>query len=699
MDQHPLDVFMAPRSVAIIGASRKTGHGSFNLIENMLAFGFKGQIYPVNPLADEIMGLRAYKDVKDIDQDIDLAVVSTPRDQVPLVVEDCARLGIKGAVVVPQGFTDADQEGKALQGRLTEIAREKGIRILGPNTLGVSDAFSGFSSSFMPLKREKVPVGVICQSGVFFVGSDVFTGMVGKGIDVGNCCDLDFVDALEYFGADEDIALIFVHMEGMKRGRDFLEIARKVSRQKPIIAFKAARTVRGAQAASSHSGSLAGELEVFEAAFRQAGIISASDPEEIYDYTKAFLNLSSMNGNRLGVITFTGAGGIILVDTLQECGLEVPELSEHTVHKIKELSPDWMKIQNPLDIWPALMKYGVDHVYRVALESALKDPAIDGVICIAIAPNLPEEAYLDATGVISEIAATRNQKPVVSWLYGPNQLTASRRLEAGGDVICFPTLPRAAKTLSALHARGQYLSESCAPPPRFQPDAAAIDLLIACSRRGEKKVEGETGMRILKGWGIPIAESRLCTDLDEALMAAKQMGYPVVLKAQSPQIIHKTDMGGVVLDVKGSQELKKSYDTLYRKIKKTMPQVDLDGVLVQKMVKEGVEVFLGAKQDPHFGPVILFGSGGIYTEVWKDMTYGIAPLGPGDAERMIRETRCSAILEGARAEQGYDVPLLMDCLLRLSQMMTDMEEINAIDINPFKVLPDGGLAVDVRVML
>jgi len=457
MRPHYLDIFMSPESVAVIGASRKTGKGNFNVIENMKDFGFKGKIYPVNPMTDEILGIKTYKDVKDIREPIDLAVIATPREQVPRVTQDCAGLGIKGAIVVPQGFADADDEGRVLQDRLTRISRDTGIRILGPNTLGIVNAFSGFTSSFMPLAREKVPVGIICQSGLFFVGSSQFTGMMGKGIDIANGCDLDFADALDFFGDDDDIRVIFMHIEGMKQGKEFFDSARRVALKKPVIALKSARSHRGAVAASTHSGALVGKHEVFEAAFRQAGVISARDPQEVFDFTKALLHLSPMRGNRVGLVTFSGAGGIILIDTLQEYGLEVADLSPPAIKKIKDLSPAWMPIQNPLDIWPALMKHGMEYVYELALSEILKDSAVDAAICIAIAPKLPEYAHLDATGTIKKTAASFPEKPVVSWLYGPNQLSVANMLEQGGHVVSLPTLPRAARTLAMLRDRGEFL--------------------------------------------------------------------------------------------------------------------------------------------------------------------------------------------------------------------------------------------------
>ncbi|UCH20911.1 MAG: acetate--CoA ligase family protein [Deltaproteobacteria bacterium] len=696
---HQLDLFMAPRSVAVVGASRKTGPGSFNVIENMLEFGFEGEIYPINPLAQEIAGIKSYKDVKEVTAPLDLAIIATPRDHVAGIVADCASVGIKGAIVVPQGFADADDEGKRLQDELSRISKDKGIRIMGPNTLGVMDSFSGFTSSFMPLKREKVPVGVICQSGIFFVGASLFTGMMGKGIDVGNGCDLNFADALAYFAEDDDIKLIFIHIEGMGQGRRFFELAQQVARKKPIIALKTARTHRGAEAAASHSGSFVGQHEIFEAAFRQAGIISASDPQEVIDYTRALLHFSPMRGNRIGLVTFTGAGGIILVDTFQDEGLAVSELSHTTLQKIKDLSPPWMPINNPLDIWPALMKHGMDYVYGLALDEVLRDDQVDGVICIAICPSLPENAYLDATAVIREKAASLAMKPVVAWLYGPNQQAVSSNLEEGGHVLSLPTLPRAARTLAVLYRRGQFLKQKVSSPPKFQFDQKAREILQSGLDEGQQKIDGQTARDLLQCCQIASTKSRFCRDLNQALKAAEDLSYPVALKISSPDITHKTDLGGVALDLDGPEDLEQAWRRMQTTVKEKAHQVHLLGFTVEQMADDGVDTFLGAKRDPQFGPVILFGTGGIYTEIWKDIAYRIAPFGWHEACRMIEETRCYQILKGARGQEAYDLETLTGTLLKLSVFMQEVEAIKEIDINPFRVFVKGGWALDARFVL
>jgi acetyltransferase len=441
-----------------------------------------------------------------------------------------------------------------------------------------------------------------------------------------------------------------------------------------------------------------GDYEVFEASFKQAGVISAHDPEEVLDYCKAFLNLPLMKGNRVGVVSFSGAAGIILIDAFQKHGLVPAELSPRTIRSIKALSPRWMSIQNPLDIWPALMKHGLANVYSIALSELLKDPGVDGVICTAVAPRFPEQAYLNVTNVIKEKATSFPEKPIVVWLYGGKFHPVMEKLEEGGKVAVYPTLPRAARVLSTLHRRYQFLNQTHSYPPRFRIKGSKRNILTKVGGIRDKKIAEKTAHALLESYGIPVVRSRYCQHFSEVMNAAEEMGYPVALKVSSPQITHKTEVGGIALDLKGPTDLKEAYDSLLVSMKKRVSQVKLDGFLVQEMVLKGKEVILGGRRDQQFGPILIFGAGGIYTEAWKDISYGIAPLSKEDAKRMIHETRYSQILVGIRGEKGYDINLLMDCLLRLSQLMLDMEEIQEIDINPFVIFSEGGAALDVRII-
>ncbi len=452
-----MKLFMEPESVAIIGATRKNGPGTYNLVENMLRFGYRGKVFPVNPQADEILGLRAYSSIRDIGQAVDLTVINLPRDLVLKGIRECAAVGVRAVIVVGQGFADADKTGQTLQSEMVSIAKESGMRILGPNTLGVLNAFHPFTTSFMPLSREAAPVGVICQSGIFFVGAGRFSGMMGKGIDVGNACDIGFNEALSYLGDDPDTRVIAIHMEGLSHGREFVALAARVSRKKPVVIFKTGRSEAGARAAASHSGTIAGSYRVYQAALTQAGCTLITEDSKMRDAVRALLLLPPMRGNRVAVITVTGAGGIITTDALERYGLTLASLSSKTLAPVSELSPPWMPLGNPLDIWPAVMKHGMQKVYPPALKALLDDPAVDAVLCINVALNLPDYAFLDVSEALNQ--AVSGDKPVVVWLYGENSQGIGEKIEKEGKIIPFQTLEGAAWALSALRERQAYLEK------------------------------------------------------------------------------------------------------------------------------------------------------------------------------------------------------------------------------------------------
>jgi acetyltransferase len=445
--------FMEPESVALIGISRKSGPGSFNVMENMIKFGFSGRIFPINPKAREILGKKVYDNVRSVKERIDLAVISTPRENTVNILKDCVAAKIKAAIVVNQGFADADSRGKEIQQEMTEIAKKEGIRILGPNTLGVLNNFNNFTTSFMPITKERAPVGLICQSGIFFVGALEFSGTIGKGIDVGNACDIGFCDALSYLGGDPDIKIIAIHMEGLNKGKEFFSLASKVVKEKPIIILKTGSTETGAKAAISHSGTMAGDYQIYKAALKGAGVAFLEEDGQMTYAVKTLLNLPTMKGNGVAVITFSGAAGIMVIDALERYGLKLSTLSPETIRMVAELSPDWMPIGNPLDIWPAVMKYGTGNAYSVALKAVLNDPQVDGVICIAIAPMIPEFSFLEVSESLNRVMEELPHKPVVAWLYGPNPKKISKKFESKKRIMIYPTLEMAAWSLSLLRER------------------------------------------------------------------------------------------------------------------------------------------------------------------------------------------------------------------------------------------------------
>ncbi len=450
--------FMDPKSVALIGISRKSGPGSFNLMEIMSGFGYSGEIYPVNPNAGEILGKKAYPNVTAVKKNIDLAVITAPRQTTLSILQDCVAANIKAAIVVNQGFNDADRRGQQMQRQMSEMAASEGIRILGPNTLGVINSFAGFTTSFMPVARQRVGVGIICQSGIHFVGPAKFSGMIGKGVDLGNACDIGFYDALNYFAEDPDIKIIAIHMEGLNQGREFLSLAARVVKEKPIVVHKSGRSETGAQAAMSHTGSLAGNYELLRAALKQSGVTFLEEGGQMPDAVKTLRNLAPMKGNRVAVITYSGGAGIMISDGLEKHGLRLASLGSAVIDQVAALSPGWMPLSNPLDIWPAVMKHGARKAYSAALKAVLQDPRVDGIICVAIAP-LPEFSFLNVAEALNDVVETSPaQKPVTGWIYGPNTAEVQKQFEAKNRVMIYPTLELAAQALSWLRDRYQVIT-------------------------------------------------------------------------------------------------------------------------------------------------------------------------------------------------------------------------------------------------
>jgi acetyltransferase len=449
--------FMEPKSVALIGISRRSGPGSFNIMENMVKFGFSGKIFPVNPNTKEILGKKAYPNVREVKEEIDLAVISSPRQTTVDILKDCVAANIKAAIVVNQGFTDADSRGKEIQQEMLEIAKRDRIRILGPNTLGVLNNFNNFTTSFMPVMKERGPIGLLCQSGIHLVGPHEFSGKIGKGIDLGNACDIGFYDGLKYFGEDSDIKIIAIHMEGLKQEKEFLSLAGRVVKEKPIVIHKSGSSKTGAMAAMSHTGSIAGNYQLLKSALRQTGVTFLEEGGHMPYAVKTLLNLPIMKGNRVAVITYSGGAGIMVSDALERYGLKLVSLSSKTIHTVAKLSPDWMPLGNPLDIWPAVMVHGAHKVYSLALKAVVNDPNVDGVICIGIAP-LPEYSFLDVSESLNSVMEEfPPNKPILAWTYGPNTTEVGKRFESKKRIMAYPTLEIATWALSLLRDRYQVM--------------------------------------------------------------------------------------------------------------------------------------------------------------------------------------------------------------------------------------------------
>jgi len=442
--------FLEPGSIAIVGVPRRTGRGSFNILENLLNMGFQGRVYPVNPRAEEIMGIKSYPDVKAIPDPVDLAVLMIPRTAVPGVLRDCGEKGIGAVIVVSDGFAEADEEGKRLQEEVKRIAGACGLRVMGPNSLGVVNNFRRFSTTFLPVPPVASPVALVSQSGGFFAGFSEFAP--GKGIDLGNMCDVDFADALEYLEEDPEIRVIALHMEAVGDGRRFLEAAGRVARKKPVLVLKTGTSGYGARAASGHTGSLTGSDEVFEAACRRAGLIRVRNVDELGDFTKAFLHLPPFTGERLAILTPTGGGAVMALDYMAAVGFVPARLSPQTVEELSPFWAPWSTPDNPVDMMSPGIMHGYKNVYKTSLEALLRDPNVDAILCIAGVPTL--KTVREALGEAA--------KPVVTWALGRWEEVYPRTQEVGYHAV-YPTPERALRALAAVRDFTRYTTSDCSP--------------------------------------------------------------------------------------------------------------------------------------------------------------------------------------------------------------------------------------------
>jgi acetyltransferase len=676
--------FMEPGSLALVGISSKVGKGSLNLFENLLQMGFPGKIYPVNPNIQELLGQKVFPDIFAIPEDVDLAVIMTPRQIVPSVLEQSAKRGIESVLIVTQGFAEADEEGKALQSRIDKIIKETGINVLGPNSIGVVNHFVPFSTYFVPMKKEESPIAFISQSGGFLEGFPQFR--IGKGIDLGNTCDIDFDDALTYFEDDPNIRVIGLYMEGIRDGKKFLEIARKVAQKKLVLVLKAGKSAEGVKGILSHSGSLAGEDVIYDVAFKQAGLIRIRSVEEFGDISKAFLNLPPLKGNRVGVITPTGAGGILVLDSCQEYGFKLTTFSENLVEEVKDLFLPWQRVSNPLDIMSSALAHGYKTVYIKVLEALFRDAKVDVIFSVLGEPTLK---------TVRDVANRYPTKALVSWVIG--QPTSSS--PGTEPPVSYTSPERALRSLAAMMEYQDLIMRKQTEEVPFLVDRKFVERILNKAKKHNQKILVAEAFSILNAYGIPVVPFKVAKTEEQALKVAEVLKYPVALKICSREILHKSDINGVRIGIRDPKELKFHYEDMLSELIRRVPNIKMEGVIVQQMVTEGQELILGVKRDPQFGHAIVFGWGGVFTEVLRDFACGIVPLTDEDAERIISSTKVSRVLNEFRGNPPADLFFLKECILRLSQLVSEFPEIVELDINPIKVFSKGGMAIDVRAVI
>ncbi len=692
--------FFDPSSVALIGVPRNTGSGTFNNAEVMMRYGYEGKIFPINPNASEICGLRAYPSIADVPEVVDLAVISVGRERVIPMLDQCIAVGVSRIIIITQGFADADEKGKKLQEEIVRRAKANGVRILGPNTMGVLNNFKKFTTSFIDVVYPETfsPVSLIAQTGLFQVASqDMAYKHWGKAVDIGNGCDIDEVDALSYLADDPETKFIVVHMEGIKRGADFLKLAARTSCKKPVILFKTGRSQAGAKAALSHTGSLVGEDHVFDAVCSRAGLIRVRGSAELKDAIRALVQMGEMEGSRLGVVTASGAFGIMTADACEDYGLELARLPDGLADKLLTGLPDWISVSNPIDIWPIGMIGGnYTGAYGTALKELLRSRDVDGVLGVLPVPDSPLHRNLNMVECIKDARNNSgNMKPLALWPY----LDVSSfidKFESVPGVACFDTVEQAVKGLAFCYRYHQAKKRNTPVQRQFPVDLEKLRPL-AEKGRSQKLLVGDEALMLLDLFGIPVVKSDIARSRKDLENIASSMTYPLVLKLTGAAFLHKTEWGGVVTGIRDLKDLQRAFDRIVHNVSTRQPDVKVETVLVQEQI-HGHELLLGLKRDHEFGHVIACGLGGIYTEVFKDISRSIVPVDQEEAEGMLASLKIAPILKGLRGEAAIDWTGLVEILERLSFLASTLSDISELDINPVIATSSKCIAVDARIL-
>lgn len=700
-DTSTLEPFFSPRSIAIVGLSRTALEGPNSVLNTLKNFGFPGDIHIVNPNIPASLAENVHASIGDLPEQVDVAIVVVTRHRVLQVLEECVRKGIKAAVVITQGFADADEEGARLQEQIVLLTRENDIRVLGPNTIGLSNAFSSFTSSFIEMHNAKLPIGLISQSGLFMMGHNIVgdePAGFGMAVDIGNGSDVRLIDVLEYYGQDDRIEVIQCHVEGIEDGAAFLEASARIGKEKPIIIYKSGVSEAGRAAVASHSGAAAGEAEVYQAAFRKAGLIQADSVEELRLLTKAFATYRPPAGNRVAIVSFSGGAAIMAIDALEAAGLQKAELSEQTIAQLKPLYPDWMDVGNPLDIWMAVAK-DFHTIYPQVLETVLLDPGVDSVICIYPSFSLPKYEEYDSSRHISSLAGRYPGKPVFCWTYGVNVSGFSEQVERDGSCMVFPSLRGAAETLTRMIEYDRTRSSAAVTSEPVTARSPAVSATLENAVAAGKSYLFHEGFEILEAYGAETAPWKTVAQRGALEEAAAQVGFPLCMKVISDDVIHKSDSGGVKLNIRDTVEVVAAYDQMMKEITKANPGAVIDGVLLQAMVSKGKEIMIGVKSDPVFGHCMVLGAGGVYAEILNDFAFRLAPISRADAYSMIDELACAPILKGARGEPSCHLDGIVDVLLGVSHLVCTHPEIKELDLNPIMVTEEKAVVVDVRIII
>ncbi len=696
-----LDSIFYPQSVAVLGVTPTPGTVPYDIFYNILASGYKGVLYPIAPGKKSISAVPAYRYVSDVEADVDLAVIVFPAVVVDKALEMCGKKGVKAAIVISAGFREVGPKGVKREQRIKDICAEYGIALIGPNCLGVINTDPGcmLNASFARKMPSEDRIAFLSQSGALCTAVlDYARGKnigFSKFVSFGNMAGITEIDLLYYLHQDPKTDVILLYLEELRNGRALMEAARKITRgpnAKPILVVKSGRTSQGADAASSHTGSLAGEDSICEAVFRDAGIIRVNTLDAMFNAAILLTYQPMPAGNRVAIVTNAGGPGVMATDAAVSWGLEIARFQPQTTSRLQESLPAVANIKNPVDV----IGDARSDRYEAALEAVMQDANVDQLLVI-LTPQSMTDIQEIAQGIVK--VQKKALKPMACSFMGASDV------QVGIDILEQAHIPHyilpelACKAMANVQRVCKWRQTELEDFEPLPADRTAVAAIIDDLPEGY--LAEDQALAVLKAYGLPVPKHKLCKDADQAAAFAQKIGFPVVLRVVSPQIVHKYDVKGVVLNLENAEQLKKAYKDMMDHIAKVLPDAEVTGVLVRGMIPAGHEVILGAKRDAVFGPTLMFGLGGIFVETFKDVTFALAPIDEGIASRMVRQIKAIGLLKGARGAEPADIAAIEQSLRRLGQLISDFERIRELDINPLIVAPAGqGAAVaDVRIRL
>ena len=691
-----LDRLFSPRSIAVIGASKTVGKVGYLTLSNLVQSGFQGPIVPINSAGGELFGLPVYKQLADYPDPIDLVVIAVPAEMVPAAARDAVAKKAGAVVVVASGFKEAGPEGRALEDELIAICQRGGVRLLGPNCLGVINTAIRMNASFSRRIPQAGSMAIFSQSGALCTAmmdiADERELGVSKAISIGNKADITEVDVLEALAEDEDTRVIVGYLEDISDGDRFVKAAEAASSRKPVVILKAGTTAAGTRAAANHTGVLVGKDTAYGAAFKRAGICRADTFDALFDSATALALQPTPKGDRVLIITNSGGSGTISADAVEKAGLTVAPLGEELARQLRRALPDAAFIDNPIDISAA----AEPRHYAAALDIVAAEGSFDAVL-IVLAPQYMTEPAATVRAIVAHLD---ENMPVLAAFLGGGDIMPSRQELAAAGLPFYDSPERAVTALKAMHEYGVWQRRPARQVVRFPVNRRRVERIIYRRQRTDRLRLGEVKSKdILKAYGFQILEGRLTTSPEEAMEIARFIGFPVALKVISPSIIHKSDLGGVRLNLGSAQEVADAFDLMMLRINKLAPNAIIGGIYVEKMAEKGLEVIIGMTRDPQFGPMLMFGLGGIFVEVMKDVTFHLAPITENEAAQMLQSTRSYELLQGKRGLKEVDMHAIAVALQRISQLTTDFPQILDLEINPLIVGEMGNepVVVDARM--